>query len=229
MQNKQNIVKNQLLFIFVVGVMTLVAFVSAVKSDDSTFRWVAWISFTLLAILFFLLVWGLKSAKKIQEKIDRGDVADKEVRQLQKVPVYDERQQQFVLKSYQLGFWFMVFVLWLESFTSRLFPLVSASFMSFVALWGGVAISVAYANLKGASPFVDKRFGKIGKIIALPIALFGVVIVAMTLVASVATGLGWIDFFAQGGSGSMVLMGLSLFVTGSSIAYRHYLDKREEE
>ncbi|MGT2754823.1 hypothetical protein [Streptococcus ovis] len=229
MQNKQNIVKNQLLFIFVVGVMTLVAFVSAVKSDASTFRWVAWISFTLLAILFFLLVWGLKSAKKIQEKIDRGDVADKEVRQLQKVPVYDERQQQFVLKSYQLGFWFMVFVLWLESFTIRLFPLVSASFMSFVALWGGVAISVAYANLKGASPFVDKRFGKIGKIIALPIALFGVIVVAMTLIASVVAGLGWADFFAQGGSGSMVLMGLSLFVTGSSIAYRHYLDKREEE
>ncbi len=229
MQNKQNIVKNQLVFIFVVGIMMLVAFISAVKSDTSTSRWIAWISFTLLSILFLLLIWGLKSAKKIQEKMDRGDVADKEVQKILKTPVYDERQQQFVLKSYQLGFWFMVFVLWLESFTSRLFPMVSASFMSFVALWGGIAVSVAYANLKGASPFVDRRFGKIGKIIALPIALFGVVIVAMTLVASVVAGLGWTDFFARGGSGSMVMIGISLFVSGSSIAYRHYLDKREEE
>lgn len=229
MSNKQNIVRNQLVFIFIVGVTTLVAFVSAVKSDESTFRWIAWIGFTLLAILFLLLIWGLKSAMNLQEKLDRGDVLDKEVQKMQKIPVYDERQQQFVLKSYQLGFWFMVFVLWLESFTSRLFPLVSASFMSFVALWGGVAISVAYANLKGASPFVDKRFGKIGKIIGLPIALFGVIVVAMTLIASVVAGLGWADFFAQGGSGSMVMMGLSLFITGSSIAYRHYLDKREEE
>lgn len=229
LSTKQNIVKNQLVFIAVVAVMTVVAPVSALLTKDVTFGRIAWISFVLLAILLLLLVWGLDHAKKLQAKLDSGDVTDPEVQKLQKVPVYDERQQQFVLKSYQLGFWFMVFVLWLESFTSRLFPLVSASFMSFVALWGGVAISVAYANLKGASPFVDKRFGKIGKIIALPIALFGVVIVAMTLVASVATGLGWTDFFAQGGSGSMVMMGLSLFVTGSSIAYRHYLDKREEE
>lgn len=147
MQNQQNIVKNQLIFIFVVGVMTLVAFVSAVKSDDSTFRWIAWISFTLLATLFLLLVWGLKSARNLQGKIDRGDFADKEVQKLRKTPVYDERQQQFVLKSYQLGFWFMVFVLWLESFTSRLFPLVSASFMSFVALWGGLALIVTGSSI----------------------------------------------------------------------------------
>ncbi|MFC5631622.1 MULTISPECIES: hypothetical protein [Streptococcus] len=62
--------------------MALVAFVSAVKSDEPIFRVIYWVSFLLLVILFFLLIWGLKFARKFQEKLDKGDFEDKEVQKM---------------------------------------------------------------------------------------------------------------------------------------------------
>lgn len=230
MQNKQNIVKNQLVFIFVVGVMMLVALVSAMKSDASTFRWITWISFTLLAVLFLLLIWGLKSVKKIQEKIDMGDVADKEVQKILKTPVYDERQRQFVLKGYQLGFVTIIFLLWIQTVLGRVWSdVVSSDFMIFATLLIGMTVNVTYTNLKGATPYVDRRFGKYGNPVGLVALVFGLLIVTVVLGVTIAVPLTPKEFFVAGGNGTMLLLGLGLCSMAGSILYRLSRDKREAD
>lgn len=230
MQNKQNIVKNQLVFIFVVGIMALVAFISAIFSEDAFFGRIAWVAFALLAILLGLLIWGLRYAKTLQSKIDRGELADKDVQKLQKAPVYDERQQQFVLKSYQIGFWVMVFLLWMQTVLSRVWAdVVSPNFMVFATLLIGSAVNVTYATLKGASPFVDSRFGKYGKLAGLIAFVFGLVVTLVMLWVTISLPFTLKEFFAADGNGSMFVLGLGLCSMGGSILYRLSRDKREAD
>lgn len=230
MQNKQNILKNQLVSIFAVGAMMLVALANALFSEDEFLTRIAWVGFALLAILLVLLVLGLRHAKTLQEKIDRGDVADKEVQKILKTPVYDERQRQFVLKGYQLSFVTIIFLLWMQTVLSRVWSdVVSPGFMTFATILIGTTVNITYTNLKGATPYVDRRFGKYGKPVGLVALTFGVLIVIMTLGVTIALPLTLKEFFAAGGNGTMLVLGLGLCSMGGSILYRLSRDKREAD
>lgn len=148
-------------------------------------------------------------------------------------PQFDERQRGFVLKSYQYGFWFTIVVLWLSFFVTRfLGESFSSGFMISLAFWGGLCIQTSYAILKGAHPLVDSRFKKFGplrKWLSLVIFLYGLGMTAFGLVESVNNWSDWQDFFAFGGNGMFLALGLSLVILGFSLVYRQYLDKKEGE
>lgn len=142
----------------------------------------------------------------------------------------DERQKHFVLKSYQYGFAFTIFSAWLGLLLTSMLPnLFSPIFWFVFILFGGLAVNVTYATLKGAHPLVDPRFEKHGHLMGIGCLLYGLVTILMTGWEMVSKHLDVNEFFSHGGSGSMLILGLSLFAMGSSITYRRYLDKREEE
>ncbi|MBY5034425.1 hypothetical protein K6V78_05025 [Streptococcus gallolyticus] len=147
--------------------------------------------------------------------------------------VFDERQQQFVLKSYKYGFWFTIFILWLSFFVLRfLANVVSAGFMISIAFWGGICLQTSYAILKGAHPLVDnrfKRFGRFGKWFGLFAFLYGIAMTVFSLFDPAMTKFNWKEFFSYGETGMMLALSLSLMVTGFSLVCRKYLDKKEEE
>lgn len=141
----------------------------------------------------------------------------------------DERQRHFALKSFQCGFWFMMFIVWLSIFTNRwLSELISPIFMSQLALYGGCGVVFTYSILNGAHPFVDQRLIKHGKYFGLPVTLFGLLTILMAATEMFKSQLDWKAFFSQGGSGSMLILGLTLLSLGGAILYRNYLNKKEE-
>lgn len=124
----------------------------------------------------------------------------------------------------------MVFIAWLGIIINRLVPnVISSSFWLFLILFGGLAIFGSYAILKVAHPLVDTRFKKHGQIFGLFSFLWSLLMIVMTVTDIVEGGLDLKEFFSHGGSGSMLMLGISLFAVGSSILYRHYLNKREEK
>nr|WP_256866593.1 hypothetical protein [Streptococcus dysgalactiae] len=176
LDSKQNLVKSQWGFIVITAVMDLVVIVATLLATTSFQRYLFGGAAVILTSFLILLVWGLKTAKKLQTRLDSKEVLDSKVRDNQKLPKYDERQKQILLKGYTIGFWFMIVVVWLSLFISRFTEgLVSASFLFTLALWGGLAVQTTYCNLNGASPFVDRRFGKQG-------ILMGMIATGMSLV-----------------------------------------------
>lgn len=146
-----------------------------------------------------------------------------------KTTILDERQKQFVLKAYQCGYWFMIFILWLSVFTNRWFSeLISPDFMSFLALVGGVAISMTIAILNDSHPFVDQRLNKYGKYFGFPILVYGLFMALSTMVASVNLKIGWSEFFAGGGTGSMLILSIGLISMGGATVYRNYKNMTKE-
>lgn len=144
--------------------------------------------------------------------------------------VLDERQKHFVLKSYQYAFAFTIFSAWLGLLLTRMLPnLFSPIFWFVFILFGGLAVNVTYATLKGAHPLVDPRFEKHGRIIGIGCLLYGLATILMTSWGMFSKHLELKEFFSHGGSGSMLVLGLSVLSMGVSIVYRHYLDKREEK
>lgn len=124
----------------------------------------------------------------------------------------------------------MVFVLWLEVFTSHFLPgLVWSSFMVWLALLGGVTVQVSYTCLQGTHSFVDECLGRFGKWFGFPVLFFGLFIIGLRLGAISISQLGWQDFFARGGSGAMLLLGVSLAVMESSICYQNKRNQTERE
>nr|WP_256867142.1 hypothetical protein [Streptococcus dysgalactiae] len=176
LDSKQNLVKSQWGFIVITAVMDLVVIVATLLATTSFQRYLFGGTAFVLTSFLILLVWGLKTAKNLQTRLDSKEVLDSKVRDDQKLPKYDERQKQILLKGYTIGFWFMIVVVWLSLFISRFTEgLVSASFLFTLALWGGLAVQTTYCNLNGASPFVDRRFGKQG-------ILMGTIATGMSLV-----------------------------------------------
>ncbi|WP_161979060.1 hypothetical protein [Streptococcus sp. S784/96/1] len=109
-------------------------------------------------------------------------------------------------------------------------PHLFLPFFWFIFIFGGLAVNVTYAMLTGAHPSVDLRFEKHGYILRILLLLFSLIAICISMMLEMITkGLVWTEFFSYGGSGSMLILGLSLFAMGSSITYRRYLDKREEE
>lgn len=176
LDSKQNLVKSQWGFIVITAVMDLVVIVATLLATTSFQRYLFGGAAVILTSFLILLVWGLKTAKKLQTGLDSKEVLDSKVKEDQKLPKYDERQKQILLKGYTIGFWFMIVVVWLSLFISRFTEgVVSASFLFTLALWGGLAVQTTYCNLNGASPFVDRRFGKQG-------VLIGTIATGMSLV-----------------------------------------------
>ncbi|MCP1640071.1 hypothetical protein J2T50_001794 [Streptococcus gallinaceus] len=147
--------------------------------------------------------------------------------------VFDERQRGFILKSYQYGFCFMIFVLWLCFFVTRyLGASITSGFMISLAFWGGLCIQTSYAILKGAHPLVDSRFKKFGplrKWVGIFILLYGLGMSVLGIVESVNARLGWKEFFTFGGTGMFLALDVTLTVLGLTLVYRQYLDKKEME
>lgn len=156
LDSKQNLVKSQWGFVVITAVMDLVVIVATLLATTSFQRYLFGGAAVILTSFLILLVWGLKTAKKLQTGLDSKEVLDSKVKEDQKLPKYDERQKQILLKGYTIGFWFMIVVIWLSLFISRFTEgVVSASFLFTLALWGGLAVQTTYCNLNGASPFVD--------------------------------------------------------------------------
>ncbi|MGT2911549.1 hypothetical protein ACVR1I_07545 [Streptococcus cameli] len=225
---QQSIVKQQWLVIALVAVMDLVALLVANSASDSFLRNLFWAFVVLLSLLLIALLLGLRSAKKLQDKIEIGD--PESIQKVQQTTVYDERQKGFLLQSYTLGFWYSIFIFWLSIFISRFWSqVISLDFMLVLGLWGGLGLTTSTANLKGASPFVDPRFSTRGSIMGALASLFGLGIVGFSILETMAGQESLSQFFGRGGSGSMIVLGLTLLSMGLSILYRLYQNKKEEE
>ncbi|EHI68947.1 hypothetical protein ACVRY7_06405 [Streptococcus ictaluri] len=211
---KQNIVKNQWIAIGITGPMALVSLIAAGTAQNPFQQKICGIASLLLVIILILLLWGLKSAKKMQDKLEAGCTEDKDVQKLLKTPVYDERQKLLVSKSYQYGFWTILFLLWVQSVLGRFWSeTVSAEFMALLTMYTGSTVS---ANLNGASPFVDQRFGHIGKIITLPTILLGL-LSSLGAIWAMTKASGLAQVFGHSGAASMFCLGVSLIAMGVSI------------
>ncbi|QZT27480.1 hypothetical protein K6973_01585 [Streptococcus dysgalactiae] len=228
--SKQNLVKSQWGFIVITAVMDLVVIVAALLAKTSFQRYLFGGAAVILTSFLILLVWGLKTAKKLQTRLDSKEVLDSKVRDDQKLPKYDERQKQILLKGYTIGFWFMIVVVWLSLFISRFTEgLVSASFLFTLALWGGLAVQTTYCNLNGASPFVDRRFGKQGVLMGMIATGMSLVVIGLAVREMMTGPLKIGSFFKVGDSGSLMVLGITLLSMGASILYRHYLDAKEAD
>lgn len=230
LDSKQNLVKSQWGFIVITAVMDLVVIVATLLATISFQRYLFGGAAVILTSYLILLVWGLKTAKKLQTRLDSKEVLDSKVRDNQKLPKYDERQKQILLKGYTIGFWFMIVVVWLSLFISRFTEgLVSASFLFTLALWGGLAVQTTYCNLNGASPFVDRRFGKQGVLMGMIATGMSLVVIGLAVREMMTGPLKMGSFFKVGGSGSLMVLGITLLSMGASILYRHYLDAKEAD
>lgn len=230
LDSKQNLVKSQWGFIVITAVMDLVVIVATLLATTSFQRYLFGGAAVILTSFLILLVWGLKTAKKLQTRLDSKEVLDSKVRDDQKLPKYDERQKQILLKGYTIGFWFMIVVVWLSLFISRFTEgLVSASFLFTLALWGGLAVQTTYCNLNGASPFVDRRFGKQGVLIGTIATGMSLVVIGLAVREMMTGPFKMGSFFKAGDSGSLMVLGITLLSMGASILYRHYLDAKEAD
>lgn len=230
LDSKQNLVKSQWGFIVITAVMDLVVIVATLLATTSFQRYLFGGTAFVLTSFLILLVWGLKTAKNLQTKLDSKEVLDSKVRDDQKLPKYDERQKQILLKGYTIGFWFMIVVVWLSLFISRFTEgLVSASFLFTLALWGGLAVQTTYCNLNGASPFVDRRFGKQGILMGTIATGMSLVVIGLAVREMMTGPLKLGSFFKAGASGSLMVLGITLLSMGTSILYRHYLDAKEAD
>ncbi|VGQ35355.1 hypothetical membrane spanning protein [Streptococcus pyogenes] len=113
--SKQNLAKSQWMFIIIIAVMDLVVLVATLLAKTSFQRYLVGGVAVILTSFLILLVWGLKTAKKLQTRLDSKEVLDSKVRDDQKLPRYDERQKQILLKGYTIGFWFMIVAVNLSS------------------------------------------------------------------------------------------------------------------
>ncbi|VTS20971.1 hypothetical protein [Streptococcus dysgalactiae] len=230
LDSKQNLVKSQWGFIVITAVMDLVVIVATLLATTSFQRYLFGGTAFVLTSFLILLVWGLKTAKNLQTRLDSKEVLDSKVRDDQKLPKYDERQKQILLKGYTIGFWFMIVVVWLSLFISRFTEgLVSASFLFTLALWGGLAVQTTYCNLNGASPFVDRRFGKQGILMGTIATGMSLVVIGLAVREMMTGPLKLGSFFKAGASGSLMVLGITLLSMGASILYRHYLDAKEAD
>lgn len=230
LDSKQNLVKSQWGFIVITAVMDLVVIVATLLATTSFQRYLFGSAAVILTSFLILLVWGLKTAKKLQTGLDSKEVLDSKVKEDQKLPKYDERQKQILLKGYTIGFWFMIVVVWLSLFISRFTEgVVSASFLFTLALWGGLAVQTTYCNLNGASPFVDRRFGKQGVLIGTIATGMSLVVIGLAVREMMTGPFKMGSFFKAGDSGSLMVLGITLLSMGASILYRHYLDAKETD
>lgn len=230
LDSKQNLVKSQWGFIVITAVMDLVVIVATLLATTSFQRYLFGGVAVILTSFLILLVWGLKTAKKLQTGLDSKEVLDSKVKEDQKLPKYDERQKQILLKGYTIGFWFMIVVVWLSLFISRFTEgVVSASFLFTLALWGGLAVQTTYCNLNGASPFVDRRFGKQGVLIGTIATGMSLVVIGLAVREMMTGPFKMGSFFKAGDSGSLMVLGITLLSMGASILYRHYLDAKEAD
>ncbi|MGQ4037624.1 hypothetical protein [Streptococcus dysgalactiae] len=230
LDSKQNLVKSQWGFIVITAVMDLVVIVATLLATTSFQRYLFGGAAVILTSFFILLVWGLKTAKNLQTRLDSKEVLDSKVRDNQKLPKYDERQKQILLKGYTIGFWFMIVVVWLSLFISRFTEgVVSASFLFTLALWGGLAVQTTYCNLNSASPFVDRRFGKQGVLMGMIATGMSLVVIGLAVREMMTGPFKMGSFFKAGDSGSLMVLGITLLSMGASILYRHYLDAKEAD
>ncbi|MGP6408338.1 hypothetical protein ACR9FY_00750 [Streptococcus dysgalactiae subsp. equisimilis] len=230
LDSKQNLVKSQWGFVVITAVMDLVVIVATLLATTSFQRYLFGGAAVILTSFLILLVWGLKTAKKLQTGLDSKEVLDSKVKEDQKLPKYDERQKQILLKGYTIGFWFMIVVIWLSLFISRFTEgVVSASFLFTLALWGGLAVQTTYCNLNGASPFVDRRFGKQGVLIGTIATGLSLVVIGLAVREMMTGPFKMGSFFKAGDSGSLMVLGITLLSMGASILYRHYLDAKEAD
>lgn len=230
LDSKQNLVKSQWGFIVITAVMDLVVIVATLLATTSFQRYLFGGAAVILTSFLILLVWGLKTAKKLQTGLDSKEVLDSKVKEDQKLPKYDERQKQILLKGYTIGFWFMIVVVWLSLFISRFTEgVVSASFLFTLALWGGLAVQTTYCNLNGAFPFVDRRFGKQGVLIGTIATGMSLVVIGLAVREMMTGPFKMGSFFKAGDSGSLMVLGITLLSMGASILYRHYLDAKEAD
>lgn len=230
LDSKQNLVKSQWGFIVITAVMDLVVIVATLLATTSFQRYLFGGAAVILTSFLILLVWGLKTAKKLQTGLDSKEVLDSKVKEDQKLPKYDERQKQILLKGYTIGFWFMIVVVWLSLFISRFTEgVVSASFLFTLALWGGLAVQTTYCNLNGASPFVDRRFGKQGVLIGTIATGMSLVVIGLAVREMMTGSFKMGSFFKAGDSGSLMVLEITLLSMGASILYRHYLDAKEAD
>lgn len=216
---KTDIVRTQKKSIGLVAALDLVVLLAWFLTNQHSAKIKLLISFFIFTLLLLSLLFGLKKANQLQQKMEEGQLDDPEVEKLVKTPVFDERQQKEVLKSYQIGFCFMISVLWLGTILSNTFP---ESLIRNLAMWGGLGVYVTYANLKGSSPYVDGRFrmAKYGNLFGWFALLFGIFTAVLAFV---------LFFLEHHFTGELLIVGLALAAMGGSILYRRYQDKKEDE
>ncbi|MGT2772018.1 hypothetical protein [Streptococcus marimammalium] len=139
----------------------------------------------------------------------------------------DERQEQLLLRSYQLGFWTMVLTLMVSLWVIRLTVVAhAAKDLMLLALLVGITVQVVYATLHDASIFVDKRFGKNGYLVGGLLLFFGIMTLIYTIWESVQVNGNVLRFLSENNA-SLMILGFAQVVIGSSILYRLYLNDRE--
>ncbi|WP_263276269.1 hypothetical protein [Streptococcus sp. CSL10205-OR2] len=146
-----------------------------------------------------------------------------------KITKMDERQEQILFRSYQLGFWTMVLTLMVSFWFIRLTVVAHAGKdLMLLALLVGITVQVVYATIHDASIFVDKRFGKNGYLVGGLLLFFGIITLIYTIWETVQVNGKVLRFLSENDT-SLMILGFAQVVIGSSILYRLYLNDRENK
>lgn len=141
----------------------------------------------------------------------------------------DERQQLFAYKSYVIGFWTLIFLLWVQSVFGDLWKnVVSGEFVTFAILISGVCLQTCYGIIKGAHPFLKPKYVKQMKLTAPILALLALLVMGWSIWEMLTVDKTLPVIFGRGGSASMIVLSGSLFAMACSFLYRKRLDKLEE-
>ncbi len=104
LDSKQNLVKSQWGFIVITAVMDLVVIVATLLATTSFQRYLFGGAAVILTSFLILLVWGLKTAKKLQTGLDSKEVLDSKVKEDQNCPNMMNAKNRFFSKDTLLVF-----------------------------------------------------------------------------------------------------------------------------
>lgn len=76
---------------------------------------------------------------------------------------------------------------------------------------------------------MDRRFGKQGILVGMIATGMSLITIGLAVREMMAGQLKMGSFFKAGGSGSLMVLGITLLSMGASIFYRHYLDAKEAD
>lgn len=133
---------------------------------------------------------------------------------------FDERQLHIRHKAYQISFWSVILLLWFYIVSHRVIGnIITGDSIVFTALLLCISVFNSYCSAKGASPFVDQRFGRIGRYIPFPTFILALIIISMAISTIVIYTPSLKTLLALGGEFNFLCLGLSLLSTSVSIIY----------
>lgn len=141
----------------------------------------------------------------------------------------DERQQHFLLRSYQIGFWTVIGLLWVQHVFGHLWTdYIAQETLYFAFLCLGVGVQTVYAVLKDAHPFLNQKNDVVTLRILLVIFVFAITMLGVTIL-NIFGGDGELALLDKGGVASFLLLYATLLSMVGSLIYKLLKNRREAE